>query len=154
MTSREFQPPRTILAMISLQTGISNTTNPEFQTGVSTPSTMSSTLNRLACQESSAGAFTGIPLCATRASAPTMVDRRYRGTSRMRNSPPPWDHHRALGIFLLECPRGALFLMSEVPLPHDADGAPHSKVQKFTIYPLCTTSFEFGPCRAAFRCDT
>jgi len=25
----------------------------------------------------------------------------YRGTSLIRNSPPPWDHHRALGIALL-----------------------------------------------------
>jgi len=25
----------------------------------------------------------------------------YRGNSLIRNSPPPWDHHRALGIFLL-----------------------------------------------------
>ena len=26
---------------------------------------------------------------------------RYRGTSLIRNSSPPWDHDRALGIFLL-----------------------------------------------------
>jgi len=26
---------------------------------------------------------------------------RYRGTSLIRNRPPPYDHHRALGIFLL-----------------------------------------------------
>ena len=30
--------------------------------------------------------------------------------------PPPQDLHRALGIVLLQGPRGALFLMSEVPL--------------------------------------
>ena len=42
-----------------------------------------------------------------------------RGTSLKRNSPPPWGRHRALGIFLLYGPRGALFLMSEVLLvPH------------------------------------
>ena len=46
----------------------------------------------------------------------------YRGTSPMRNSPPPEDHHRALGIFLLKGPRGALFLMSEVPLHERAEG--------------------------------
>ena len=45
----------------------------------------------------------------------------------MRNSPPPWDHHktlgvaplqepRGLGIVLLQGPRGAVFLMSEVAL--------------------------------------
>ena len=34
----------------------------------------------------------------------------------VRNSPPPYDHHRDLGIVLLYGPRGALFLMSEVPL--------------------------------------
>jgi hypothetical protein len=41
-----------------------------------------------------------------------------RGTLLIRNSPhPPWDHHRAIGIFLLQGPsRGALFLMTEVPL--------------------------------------
>ena len=46
------------------------------------------------------------------------VDRvsSYRGTSLIRNSTPPWGHHRALGIVLLYGPRGALFLMSEVPL--------------------------------------
>jgi len=38
------------------------------------------------------------------------------GTSLIRNSPPPQDHHRALGIFLLQGPRGALFLMNEVTL--------------------------------------
>ena len=40
----------------------------------------------------------------------------YRGTSLIRNSTPPLDHHRALGIVLLQGARGALFLMSEVPL--------------------------------------
>ena len=39
----------------------------------------------------------------------------YRGTLLIRNSTPPKDHHRALGIVLLQGPRGALFLMSEVP---------------------------------------
>ena len=40
----------------------------------------------------------------------------YRGTSPIRNSNPPQDHHRALGIFLLWDARRAPFLMSEVPL--------------------------------------
>ena len=33
---------------------------------------------------------------------------------------PPGDHDRALGIVLLQGPRGALFLMSEVPLYPEA----------------------------------
>ena len=40
----------------------------------------------------------------------------YWDTSLIRNSPPPQDHYRALGIVLLQGPRGARFLMSEVPL--------------------------------------
>jgi hypothetical protein len=44
------------------------------------------------------------------------ADALYRGTSLIRNTPPTWGHRRALGIVLLQGPRGALFLMSEVPL--------------------------------------
>ena len=44
------------------------------------------------------------------------VVRVYRSTSLTINSPPLWEHHRALGIVLLQGPRGALCLMSEVPL--------------------------------------
>ena len=33
-----------------------------------------------------------------------------------KEPPPPQDFHRALGIVLLKSPRGARFLMSEVPL--------------------------------------
>jgi len=40
----------------------------------------------------------------------------YWGTSHIRNSPPPWDHHRALCIARLQGPRSALVLMSEVPM--------------------------------------
>ena len=40
----------------------------------------------------------------------------YRVTSPVRNSQPPQDHHRAIGIVLRQGPRGALFLMIEVPL--------------------------------------
>ena len=36
--------------------------------------------------------------------------------SLKNKTPIPWDHHRALGIVLLQRPRGALFLASEVPL--------------------------------------
>ena len=32
-----------------------------------------------------------------------------------KKPPPPWDHRRALGIFLLYGPRGGRFLMGEVP---------------------------------------
>ena len=43
----------------------------------------------------------------------------HRGTSLMRNSPPPKDHQRAVCIVLLQGPEGALFLMVEVPhVPH------------------------------------
>ena len=42
--------------------------------------------------------------------------RAYRGTSLIRNRTPPYEHHRALGMVLLQGPMGALFLLSEVPL--------------------------------------
>ena len=47
-----------------------------------------------------------------------MTTNPYRGTSLIRNSPPPSDHRRAQGkhVVLLQSPRGALFLMREVPL--------------------------------------
>ena len=38
------------------------------------------------------------------------------GTLLMRNCAPPLDHHRALGIGLLQGPRRKHFLMSEVPM--------------------------------------
>ena len=40
----------------------------------------------------------------------------YRGASLIRKRPPTRTYPRALGIVLLQGPRGALFLMSEVPL--------------------------------------
>ena len=40
----------------------------------------------------------------------------YRGISLIRNSPPPEDHHRTLGIVLLKGPMRGVFLMGEVPL--------------------------------------
>jgi hypothetical protein len=41
----------------------------------------------------------------------------YRGTSLIRNRPPPpKEHHRALGTGLLQGPGGVHFLVSEVPL--------------------------------------
>ena len=47
---------------------------------------------------------------------PQQCNTSDRGTLLIRNIPPHWDHHRALGIFLPQGPRGALFLISEVPL--------------------------------------
>ena len=41
---------------------------------------------------------------------------RFKGTLLIRKRPPPYDHHRSLGIGLLWSPTGGLFLMSEVPL--------------------------------------
>jgi len=44
----------------------------------------------------------------------------YRGTSLIRKRPPPYDHHRAPGMVLLQGPRRRRFLMSEAPLyPHE-----------------------------------
>ena len=40
----------------------------------------------------------------------------YRGTSLLRNSPPPKGFHMALGIVLLQGPKRRRFLESEVPL--------------------------------------
>ena len=40
----------------------------------------------------------------------------YGNTSLIGNNLPPWDHHRVLGLVLLQGPRGGLFLMSEAPL--------------------------------------
>jgi len=40
----------------------------------------------------------------------------YRGISLIRDINPLQGHHRALGIVLLQSPKGALFLMSEVSL--------------------------------------
>ena len=40
----------------------------------------------------------------------------YRGTSLIRNSPPPKDHHMTLGKVLLQGSKREVFLMSEVPL--------------------------------------
>jgi len=45
-----------------------------------------------------------------------LAHRVYRGTSLIRNRLPSQDHHRALGIVLLQGARGALLLMGEVPL--------------------------------------
>ena len=48
---------------------------------------------------------------------------KYRGTLLIRNSPPPKDHHRTLGIVLLYGPRRGVFLMSVVPLQPAAVGS-------------------------------
>jgi hypothetical protein len=42
--------------------------------------------------------------------------QRYQGYIAHKKQPPPQDRPRALGMFLLQGPRGALFLMREVPL--------------------------------------
>ena len=44
--------------------------------------------------------------------------RQIQGYLAPKKQPPPQDHHRALGMVLLLGPRGALFLMREVPLYH------------------------------------
>jgi hypothetical protein len=41
---------------------------------------------------------------------------QYRGTSRIRNTPPLYGHSRALDIVLMLGTRSGLFLMSEVPI--------------------------------------
>ena len=53
---------------------------------------------------------------ASRKSTNITATHYYRGTSLIPPPPPPQDQHRSLGIFLLYGPRGALSLMSEVPL--------------------------------------
>ena len=66
----------------------------------------------------------GFPVCEACAVAELKVGIKlavgvgltYRGTSLIRNTCPPLDHHRALGIGLLQGPREGLFLKSEVPL--------------------------------------
>jgi len=47
---------------------------------------------------------------------------RQRSNSLIRNSAPPQDHQRALGIVLLYGPTGARFLMSEAPLQGLGEG--------------------------------
>ena len=44
-----------------------------------------------------------------------MVAPEYRGASLIRNSTPPEDHHKALGIVPLQGPAQALVFMSEEP---------------------------------------
>ena len=46
----------------------------------------------------------------------TLKPQPFRGTSFIRNSPPPYGVHRASSIVILWGPRGALFLMGEAPL--------------------------------------
>ena len=56
--------------------------------------------------------------CTTSASLNLVILPRIgiQGYLAHKKPPPLWDHHRALGICLLWGPRGALFVMSEVPL--------------------------------------
>ena len=46
----------------------------------------------------------------------TLRAKRVQGYLAHKKPPPPQDFHRALGIVLLQGPKGARFLMSEVPL--------------------------------------
>ena len=46
----------------------------------------------------------------------TLTHTPYRGTSLISIRPPPYEYHGALSMILLLGLRGALFLMSEVPL--------------------------------------
>ena len=52
----------------------------------------------------------------TYSQAPRAINYSYRGTSLIRKRTPPYDHHRALGVTVLQDPTGWHFLMSEVPL--------------------------------------
>ena len=53
-------------------------------------------------------------------------DEVFRGTSLIRYRTPPYEHHMALRMVLLQGTRGALFLTSEVPLQrwHRQRGTP------------------------------
>ena len=51
--------------------------------------------------------FRGGPVCCLQGS---------QGYLAHKKSPPPYDHRSAIGIVLIFGPRGALLLMSEVPL--------------------------------------
>ena len=53
----------------------------------------------------------------TLAAKPTTPNDDIQGYLAHKKLPPPWDHRGALSIALLYGPRGAQFLMSEVP-PH------------------------------------
>ena len=64
----------------------------------------------------------------------------YRGTSLIRNSNPLWDHHRALGVGLLQGPRGGRFLMSEVPWRGEWGEWSRARAR-----PSGTTSSSFSP---------
>ena len=57
-------------------------------------------------------------LCYRRGAVCPMVKpcQDHVGTSLIRNSPPPQDHHRALEIAILQGPGSALVFMGEVPL--------------------------------------
>ena len=59
------------------------------------------------------------PVLGTKSCAPQpgpTYMQEYRGTSFIRKCPPPQDHHRSLGIVLLQRPKGARILVSEVSL--------------------------------------
>ena len=62
-------------------------------------------------------------------SSPLWMRGTYRGTSLERKRPPPKDHHGFLGKVLLQGPREARFLMSEVlRIPPYAPAERHHRV--------------------------
>ena len=77
--------------------------------------------------------------------SPSAQPLRYMGTSLIGNTPPPQDHHRALGLVLLQGSRGWQFLMSEVPLypaePCTLNGNPHTHPPKPVSQNLATQNY-------------
>ena len=57
---------------------------------------------------------------------PSTTREANRGTSLIRNSPSPWDHHRTSGIVLLKGPRRVVFLVGKVPHGDVLSGQPHA----------------------------
>ena len=60
-------------------------------------------LQPCACQsgQRALGAIVLVKFGAERALAHQISEPKYEGTSLIRNRPPPWDHHRTLGMVLL-----------------------------------------------------
>ena len=61
-------------------------------------------------------AYTAGIVCSRLVDASLRFCYAYRGTSLIGKRPSPQDHHRAIGIVLLQVPRARSFLVSEVPL--------------------------------------
>jgi hypothetical protein len=56
------------------------------------------------------------------------------GILRSQDPPPPQDHHRALGMGLLQGPREGLFLMSEVTLQGRQIDPAHVDIRGYLDY--------------------